>query len=81
VSAADGHVVTGRQIERLGRWPDDGEPGRFVIRCSCRIWSATGTVAEIKAAARNHDDSPFRHHVVSIYGKIGVRAVPGDSNP
>jgi hypothetical protein len=57
-------------IERLGRWPDPDEPGRFVARCSCRAWSAVGTVVEVNAAGRNHDDSPFRHHVVSIYGKV-----------
>ena len=57
-------------IERLGRWPDKDQPGRFAARCSCRRWSVMGTVAEISAAARSHDDSPWRHHVVSIYGKV-----------
>jgi hypothetical protein len=57
-------------IERLGRWPGQDQPGRFVARCSCRTWSAVGTVAEINTAGRNHDDSPGRRHVVSIYGKV-----------
>ena len=57
-------------IERLGRWPDPGEPGRFTARCSCRTWEATGTAAEIETAARLHDDSPFRKHVVSIWGRV-----------
>jgi hypothetical protein len=57
-------------IERLGSWPDLDQPGRFVAHCSCRAWTATGTAAEIAVAGRNHDDSPFRHHVVSILGKV-----------
>lgn len=63
-------------IERPGRWPDRDQPGRFVIRCSCGRWMAMGTAAEIDAAARQHDDSPWRHYVVSIYGKV-----PGDEAP
>jgi hypothetical protein len=62
------------RIERVGRWPDWDDPGRFVITCSCRRWSAAGTVAEITVAARKHDDSPHRHHVVSIYGKVQADA-------
>ena len=57
-------------IERLGHWPDPGEPGRFIAHCSCRTWEATGTAAEIRTAARLHDDSPFRKHVVSIWGRV-----------
>ncbi|HEV2376192.1 MAG TPA: hypothetical protein VGS19_28985 [Streptosporangiaceae bacterium] len=56
--------------ERLARWPDNGEPGQFVIQCSCGQWSSTGTVAEINAAAIQHDDSPWQNHVVSIYGRL-----------
>jgi len=62
--------MPGRRIERLGRWPDAGEPGRFVVRCSCRRWTFTGTSGEIRTASRGHDDSPFRRHVVHIWGKV-----------
>ena len=65
-------------VERLGRWPDDDEPGRFVIQCSCRRWNAIGTVAEIQAATRHHDDSPFR--VVLIWGKV-IAGEPGRADP
>lgn len=58
------------RIERIGRWPGKDEPGRVVACCSCRRWSCTGTAAEIAAASRGHDDSPWRHHIVHIWGKV-----------
>lgn len=57
-------------IERLGRWPGPGDPGRYVSRCSCRRWAAMGTVEEINRAGIWHDDSPSRNHVVVIYGRV-----------
>jgi hypothetical protein len=53
------------------RWPDDpATPGQFHISCSCGRWGYTGTAAEIAAAGRGHDDSPFGKHVVSIRGRV-----------
>ena len=58
------------EVERMARWPAVGEPGRFEIRCSCQRWSFTGTAPEIHAASREHDDSPWRQHVVVIWGRV-----------
>lgn len=68
------------RIEPCGAWPAEDAPGRYVIRCSCRRWSATGTVAEINKASRGHDDSPFTHHVVSIRGRVIEDGDPGTVN-
>jgi hypothetical protein len=66
------HVDPGRlpRVQRLGHWPDKTELGRFVIRCSCMRWSFIGTAAEADVAAREHDDSPWINHVVTIWGKV-----------
>ena len=51
-------------------WPTGDAPGRYVVRCSCRRWSATGTAAEVNKASRSHDDSPFARHIVSVRGRV-----------
>jgi hypothetical protein len=47
-------------------WPEPGTPGRYKVHCSCMKWEVTGTAEEIRVASRNHDDSPWRNHVVAI---------------
>jgi len=58
------------QIERLASWPDKDAPGEFLIKCSCGRWEFRGTVEQIDAASRSHDDSPWRNHIVSIVGRL-----------
>lgn len=69
------------EIERLSRWPGLTEPGRFVIRCSCARWQFTGTAGQIREAARGHDDSPWRNHVVVIWGKALLADKAGAGGP
>ena len=57
-------------VERLFRWPGAAEQGEFVITCGCLRWAYRGTVSEIGAAARAHDDSPWTNHIVGIWGKV-----------
>src|ERR1700751_1422184 len=65
-------------IERLIRWPALDEPGTFIVRCSCQRWSVTGTAREIADASRAHDDSPWRNHITTIYGRV-IQPCPNDS--
>ena len=58
------------RTERLTRWPEPGEPGTFVIQCSCERWACMGTAGVVATASRNHDDAPWRNHVVGIYGRV-----------
>ena len=57
-------------FERVIRWPAKGEPGKFLVRCSCEKWAVVGTAEEIEIASSRHDDSPFRNHVTMIYGRL-----------
>jgi hypothetical protein len=58
------------KFDRASSWPGKDEPGQFLVRCSCEKWAVIGTSKEITDAARRHDDSPFRSHVVTIYGRL-----------
>lgn len=73
VSVSEGYgaepVTIWRPVNPIS-WPKPGDPGRFVVGCSCGEWEFTGNVAEVNAAAREHDDSPRRRHVVSVRGRL-----------
>jgi hypothetical protein len=47
-------------------WPKPDAPGTFNIHCSCGHWKVTGSAKEILDAARQHDDSPQRNHIVML---------------
>lgn len=41
-------------------------PARYVASCSCGKWRQEGTAVELSPLIRRHDDSPWRHHIVSL---------------
>lgn len=62
--------------DHYGLWPKPGTLGQFRVRCSCMRWELTGTAGAILKASRQHDDSPWQRHVVSIAN--GGRRIDGD---
>jgi hypothetical protein len=51
--------------DHRGLWPPLDAPGRYRARCSCGR-SREGTAKEVDDWGRDHDDSPWQNHVVSI---------------
>lgn len=51
------------------RYPQPGDSGIFTLGCSCGRWQVTGSAEDCIQFGREHDDSPFKNHIVSVVSR------------